>query len=68
MNMLDTAYLYVMDKHNVQKEDLSFIGISDNSKLKLGDLYHFNIMNPSHKSYQSTVTYMVGIEKEKEKK
>jgi len=56
--LYDIALSFITKKINVKKKDLIYIGYSDLSWSKPGrKLLQFNIMDPNHLQYKSTVSY-----------
>jgi hypothetical protein len=58
VKMVREAKAILAEKHNVDYESLEFIGIQDETEMMNLKLYHFNVMDPGHSKYKSTVSYI----------
>ena len=58
VKMVREAKTILAEKHNVEYESLEFIGIQDETEMMSLKLYHFNVMDPGHSKYKSTVSYV----------
>ena len=45
-------------KHNVNAAFLEFVGIQDERETIGKMIYHFNVMDPQHAKYKSTVVWI----------
>jgi len=61
-NIIKIAIKFLTKKFGLKEEDFTYIGFTDLSLIKKGaKLLQFNIINPNHKSYKSTVAFKYGL-------
>lgn len=56
--MVDQALNFLADKWGVGVDFLKFVGVQDESATIGKRLYHFNVMDPGHHKFRSTICYM----------
>lgn len=60
---MEEARLKVAAREDINPKYLSFLEKQEERDIVIADLWYFNIEDPNHRKYKSTVVYMERIEK-----